>query len=435
MSDDLLPGEGPPEPSQGPGRDEATEGAAEADVQAALEAAEKAQAESLALAVGDILADRALDPAELQPPDESALEGGEIALEDEPLPGLEDEAPTRRADHRPPAVQVDHVADAAHHYPGEEVVWLTRVTVLRDCAGFVLRVSLPPVARLLGAHAQASVLLYATETHDGDSWLRWAVEAPLKAGMRYDFETMLRVPPVEEMVSPPEEAYSGGQPVLLSRAEAVALAADDDGGGALAPVSETSVVLIRGKGRYLNYLPALYERDGFMGRFLMLFESFWGPINQQADSIEHYFDPGLMPIEMVHWFAARFDLAIEDDWPPESKRRLLASAIRLFRRRGTRAGLQEMLEIYSGGKVTILERRANNFRLGGAALLGHGVALGSANRPHSFGVSVELPAIPDDPYRPEESERLRSARRSRLNAIINAEKPAHVTYTLDIQEE
>jgi phage tail-like protein len=171
-----------------------------------------------------------------------------------------------------------------------------------------------------------------------------------------------------------------------------------------------------------------------MGRFLMLFESFWGPIDMQVSNISDYFDPMLMPLQMVRWMGERLDLEILPDWPESTQRRMLANAVGLYRKRGTRAGLQRLLEIYSGGQVVINEHRADNFRLGKSARLGQGIALGSGNQPFSFAVRITLPPIDGAALPPAEIERQRDVRIRRLRALIDAEKPAHVTYTLDVLE-
>jgi hypothetical protein len=81
-----------------------------------------------------------------------------------------------------------------------------------------------------------------------------------------------------------------------------------------------------------------------------------------------------------------------------------------------------------------VERRANNLRLGNNARLGHGVALGLRNQPHTFTLSIKLPPIADDPLYPAVSERQRERRRERIRTLVELEKPAHVTYTLEIDE-
>jgi phage tail-like protein len=211
------------------------------------------------------------------------------------------------------------------------------------------------------------------------------------------------------------------------------------GTGSNAPIvdSETASVSLQAKGSYLQFLPALYEQDDFMGRFLMLFESFWAPVEAQIGNFYHYFDPKMTPARFLPWLAAWFNLSLDERWSEAQQRRLLASIARLYRKRGARQGLQEYLEIFTGHPVEIGERRAKDFRLGKGARLGAGVALGTGNVPHTFTVRVRL-----EPLRPttddgkklskEELERLEQRRRRAIESIIESEKPAHTSYTLEI---
>ena len=159
-----------------------------------------------------------------------------------------------------------------------------------------------------------------------------------------------------------------------SQAFARAVDADDDD----PPAAESVEILVVGKGRYMRYLPRIYqEQDELMGRFVMLFESFWAPIESQIDVMPLYFDPALTPLKLLPWLATWVDLALDDHWPEAKRRQLLKAAVGLYRKRGTRRGLQEYLEIYTGAQVQISEHGAHNFLLGPEARLGPGVALGT----------------------------------------------------------
>ncbi len=347
-------------------------------------------------------------------------------------------SPTTNGGHHPEPdpnvrVTVAHVPSVLKAYPGDEVTFWTRVSVLDDLPGFTLRLSLPVGVELLSTQAPEAAGVMATEVGYMGQFLRWDVDELRSAGARYEFETKVRVPPVPEIAArngsaPPTEIE------LVTHAAVTPLA----GPGAL-PLAqsqgETAVVYIRSRGAYLKYLPAVFERDPFMSRFVMLFESFWSPIEAQNANIWDYFDPYLMPVSMLEWLAERLDLVMGDDWPEDAQRRMLASAVQLYRRRGTRRGMQELLELYTGGTVVITERRANNLRLGSTARLGQGVALGSRNQPHTFGVQVRLPPIDAGRLPPESSvAHERERRRERIRALLELEKPAHVTYTLDIDD-
>jgi len=230
--------------------------------------------------------------------------------------------------------------------------------------------------------------------------------------------------PSSDGAGDPSSAGAGVSPSLLGYdnqlvSRAFLEVADDES----ARVTETVTVAVFAKGRYLRHLPALYERDELMGRFLMLFESFWDPIEGQIDQLPHYFDPRTAPPDLLPWLAAWLDLVLDERWPESKRRQLLQSAVHLYRRRGTRDGLVDYLEIYTGARPQIVEHRAENFVLGPEARLGQGIAIGRRNAPHTFTVKMELPTLPK-----AEAE----SRRRMIEQIIEAEKPAHTAYLLDL---
>lgn len=177
------------------------------------------------------------------------------------------------------------------------------------------------------------------------------------------------------------------------------------------------VAALSSKSSYLEYLPAIYSQGDFMGRFLMIFESVLGPIEGVIDNISHYFDAGTAPEELLPWLASWVNLALDETWPLERRRELVGSAVELFRDRGTRRGMREYLRVYSGVEPRITED-FGGISLAGNAKLGVNTVLG-AGRPHTFNVTLEL----EDPD---------SVKVEQLKAIIEAEKPAHSAYTLEI---
>jgi phage tail-like protein len=315
----------------------------------------------------------------------------------------------------PAAPTVSHVADFCQRYPGETVTLYTRVEVQPSLPGFTLRVALPAGLLLtdylaLGdeGHALPQITL-----HEGANNLIWRVDRQAGAPGNYEYR-------VEATVAATQEDR-----VLESRAIVIV----EGGLGA----AETVSIAVSAKGRYLDHLPAIYREDDLMGRFVMLFESFWAPIDHQIDYLHFYFDPRMTPPEFLPWLASWVSLVLDERWPVDKRRRLLRSAAALYRKRGTRQGLEEFLEIYAGQRPQIVEHRAHNFRLGPDARLGPGIALGRGNRPHTFTVVLRLPPIAAG----SEDERTRQvlARRQRIEAIIEAEKPAHAGYTLHIEGE
>ena len=316
------------------------------------------------------------------------------------------------------SLAVSHVADHPRRYPGEPVTLHTRVHVLQTTAGFSLRIALPAGLALEGANCTSEQDAAPAEllVLEGQQYLQWHVERSLEAGEDYDYRLQGAI------------EQTGAGRVLTSRAVVLAK------GSSHAPDwdEETASIQVACQARYIKYLPALYaEQDELMGRFLMLFESVWTPLGAQIDAMHYYLDPRTAPVGLLPWLAHCVDLALSDQWTEPQRRRLIASALRLYRRRGTRRGLQDFLEIYTGQKPQIIEHRANNLRLGSGARLATSVALGQRNIPHTFTVILSLP-----PVRAASSlERARKEtdRQRMVEAIIEAEKPAHTAYTLQIQ--
>lgn len=314
-----------------------------------------------------------------------------------------------------PLFRLAHVAEPRCLHPGEKAVLHTRLDVLEDVPGFVLRTGVPneiaadDYRALAGGEAcQPRFEVYGGELNRAVD-LVWRCDSPARRGQRFEFQLEATANPIEQDA----EAVSGAR----------VFAGDL---GVREACSEWAALLIRAKGRYLAHLPSIYRDDELMGRYLMLFESFWQPIDCQISSLHYYFDPRTTPADLLPWLATWVDLALDERWPVAKRRDLLRSAVSLYRRRGTPGGLCDYLELYTGGQAAVVEHRARNFRLGPDARLGLGVALGARNEPHTFEVRLELP--PDTAGRPHRDQE----RRQVIESIIESCKPAHTRYTLEV---
>jgi phage tail-like protein len=319
-----------------------------------------------------------------------------------------------------PAV-VSHVASHYQRYPGEVLTLYTRVLVSNAAPGFTLQVSLP-IEGALGdyttAQNHAGGLPAIVSTSVG-RYLLWRMERNVEAGEKFEYSVEVVVPPTTQ------------DTVIESTAMLMSLNDSDNW-----RVVESVEVSVKAKSRYLKYLPALYYDDELMGRFLMIFESLWNPIENQIDNIWYYFDPKMTPSDLVPWLATWSDLSLDERWTEAQQRKLLESAARLYRMRGTKRGLVEYLEIYTGRRAVITEHRANNLRLGKDAKFGPSVALGQNNLPHTFIVYLRLPVIVAAEGEDEiVVKRKENDRRRTIESIIESEKPAHTTYTLVIETE
>lgn len=328
--------------------------------------------------------------------------------------------------HRPITgpVTISHVADFYRRYPGEKLVLFTEVNVAQTTTGFCVRITIPDGIEIDDYWMVDNPLLPEITQSSAGNALVWTVSETYTAGSRLEFQVTATVSATYEDLTIESSAtlYLG----LVAQGS---------------PIARNDLsVQVNAKGDYLRYLPALYERDELMGRFLMLFESFWSPIDGQLDNIWDYLDTSVAPPSLLPWLASWFGMTLDERWSEAQQRQLLRSLVQLYRKRGTRDGLIEYLEIFTQGKVEIVEHRANNFVVGHGGRLGAGVALGRGNLPHTLTVKVSLPAVETGDGRnaealpADEVERHHQAQRRMIEKIIDAEKPAHTGYHLIIEQ-
>jgi phage tail-like protein len=316
----------------------------------------------------------------------------------------------------PPAHPLFHVVDVTHCYPGEEVTFHTCLRAQTSLPGGRVSVSLPEGLNLLSFTPQESkaVRSCAVTEESGGLVVEWALSDPIPSGEPAEFAIRARVIAADYERS------------LRSRAALL------DGFGQEV-ASETASVRVSTRSSYMAYLPEIYHENDFLNRLLMLFESFWKPVEGQIEQSDVYYDVRMAPAEFLPWMASWIGITWDESLPEERKRKLLHSAVGLYQSRGTRQALIDYLTLYTQGEVEITEHRAQNFLLGRAAPLGKTIALGKTNLPHSFSVHVRV-------GRDELLERLGKTQadpeqlfQQRLEGIIDAQKPAHTTFEVTLQ--
>lgn len=168
---------------------------------------------------------------------------------------------------------------------------------------------------------------------------------------------------------------------------------------------------------YLEHLPGIFREDGFMRRFLLIFEDTLGPIEQMVTDLAYYFDPATAPATFLPWLAGWVAMSLDERLSEPQQRALLSNAAELFRKRGTVPGLKRVLAIVSGVEPLIVEN-TSGFYLSGETRLGLNMRLGR-NQP--FTVTITLAV--DRPARVD---------RDLIEEFIKEYKPAHVTHMLHI---
>jgi phage tail-like protein len=139
-----------------------------------------------------------------------------------------------------------------------------------------------------------------------------------------------------------------------------------------------------------------------MARFLGMFESILIPIEWNVDNFDLYLDPGTVPTGFLPWLANWFEITFDPTWGEAQRRTLLAEAHQIYARRGTCWALSRVLEIYTGHRPEIID-------------------LDEDLEPFTFAVRLPL--------------RAGEVNRELVERIIDANKPAHTTYTLKILRE
>lgn len=308
---------------------------------------------------------------------------------------------------------ISHIAERYNAYPGETMRLYTRIQANRQ-AELTLSVRLPRGIEFMAFQPPQGLSAQALQVLDdaAGTQLRYPFTASDQGEYEFTTEGVLLNPEQDTfLVSDASAAAPDGREMCF---EAVRIA-------------------LKVQGKYMNYLPELYRTDELMGRFLMLFESFWGPIEQQVRQVDWYFDPDLTPAKMLPWLSTWVGAFWDETLPEARQRQLLRNAVSHYQRRGTREALEEFLALYTGGRVSITEQPARNLVLGAGARMGQRVALGTGNAPHSFTVDVSVPADNFNIPAGMEPAVVDNLFRKKLETIINLHKPAHTVHTLKLE--
>lgn len=205
---------------------------------------------------------------------------------------------------------------------------------------------------------------------------------------------------------------------------------------------------------YLRHLPGIFRSTDlgglvFLGDYLKIFEALLSgradapaaaarqALDEKIDSFAEFLDPALTPVDnpgftglplgsaFLTYLAQWAALSLDQNWDLAKKREWLRRIIPLYKRRGTRDGLQEYLTTFVGDQVRIDEPDG-------------GMTLGLENT--TVGVDIFLsdaPAyffrvritygFPPNPFEFAVWNNLIAGTR----AIVDLEKPAHTYYQLD----
>src|SRR2546423_3519827 len=184
----------------------------------------------------------------------------------------------------------------------------------------------------------------------------------------------------------------------------------------------------------LQYLPAIYGEDPFLGQFLLAFEKILlgrddspavpkpaenksagdkpaeqsdpdlNPkgLEQIVDGLATLYDPMLAPAEFLPWLSKWVALSLRADMTLDQQRDFLSQIVRLYEYRGTQANLVRLLKLFLVATPTVEV----------------------LDDPYTFHVRITL--------KEREKPGFVSSQKEIAYAIIELEKPANTTYTLDV---
>jgi phage tail-like protein len=153
------------------------------------------------------------------------------------------------------------------------------------------------------------------------------------------------------------------------------------------------------RSHYLQDLPMIFQDNGFLGRFLLIFESIWEPLEQRQDHVAMYFDPNTCPAEFLPWLASWLGLSLHEHWPESRVREIVREATDLYRWRGTPYGMMRLIEVATGLSAEVSDDPQDPcvFRVG-------------IQVPSDFQIDREL-----------------------IETLIEQNKPAHTGYVLEVR--
>lgn len=195
----------------------------------------------------------------------------------------------------------------------------------------------------------------------------------------------------------------------------------------------------------LDSLPASWSRDDgdadFLQRFLTPLDGLLDDLDRKAAQRAILLDPRSSLPETVSWLASFAGLVLDGRWSDSARRTLVAEAHHLYARRGTRAALLRIVEIYLGRLPTLVEHW--QLRGLGGAELGQQpggppapVVGGTASATATLGRFTIGGTRPDnDSYRASAHRftvlvpgTLTTEQRTVVDSLVRAHRPAHTAF-------
>lgn len=203
----------------------------------------------------------------------------------------------------------------------------------------------------------------------------------------------------------------------------------------------------------LDLLPPVYRdnpvAEDFSERFLGLFDALRGDMDAAVAAFPQLWNSERAPAETLPWLAGMLGVSLDPAWGPQRVRKLLRALPRLYARRGTPAGLAEAIRLLFDLEPVLVEHAPSrpwgaihSARLRGVRLFGANTARFRLGRSALDATALTTYGNPDlDPFR-QVAHRVTilvpalpgraSDERSRLERLIQTQKPAHTSHSLRV---
>lgn len=161
-------------------------------------------------------------------------------------------------------------------------------------------------------------------------------------------------------------------------------------------------------------LPGVYQEDAFAQRLMSGFDVVLAPVLATLDDLAAYVDPRLAPDDFVRWLAGWVGVPFDASWTPERRREVVAHAVPMHRRRGTLAGVVDLVRLAVGDDADIKVKDT-----GGASWS----QAPDAPLPGGPEAALHVVVTVGDPD---------TVQMRRLHDLVAATAPAHVLCTVDV---
>lgn len=162
----------------------------------------------------------------------------------------------------------------------------------------------------------------------------------------------------------------------------------------------------------MGSVPGLYQDDDFFKDMVGGFDSVLAPIQAVVDDLEVYVDPATAPPDVLEWVGTWLGLTVNRRWPVHRRREFVARAMSVYLWRGTKRGIEEAVELYTGVRPKVTDSGGTS-----ASPEPLGDLPGTAKRQVKVVVRTSDPSI---------DEQL-------VDRIVADVKPAHVHHTVKVE--